>query len=87
MEECAKELDAYLDKELQIYIHDTFLRTIVGNNFDDILRHEFLSEYVILGMVKKEHIQTIYEHHMRLLHIANSMYHIKIGDIEREHRE
>jgi len=87
MEECAKELDTYLDKELQLYIHDTFLRTIVGNKFDDILRHEFLSEYVILGMVKKEHIQAMYNYHMRLLQIVNSMYHIKIGDIEREHRE
>ena len=87
MGECAKELDAYLDKELQIYIHDTFLRTIVGNKFDDILRHEFLSEYVILGMVKKEHIEAMYNYHMRLLQIANSMYHIKIGDTEREQRE
>jgi len=78
MEECAKDLDKYLDEQIDIYIHDTYLRTIVGMDFDSILKHEFMNEYNILGMVKREHMQKIYDFHSRLRQIANLIYDIKL---------
>lgn len=78
MEECARDLDKYLDEQIDIYIHDTYLRTIVGMDFDNILKHEFMHEYNILGMVKREHMQKIYDFHSRLRQIANLIYDIKL---------
>ena len=78
MSECAKELDGYLDKELEIYLHDIFLRTIVGSDFDTIMQNEFLSEYPLLNIVKKEHIETMWQFHSRLKTVANEIYDVKV---------
>ena len=78
MEECAKDLDNYLDEHIDIYIHDTYLRTIVGMDFDNILKHEFMNEYNVLGLVKKEHMQKIYDFHSRLRQVANLVFDVKL---------
>jgi len=78
MEECAKDLDNYLDDNIDIYLHDTYLRTIVGMDFDTILKHEFMNEYNVLGMVKKDHMQKIFDFHERLRQIANLIFDIKL---------
>ena len=75
---CAKELDEYLDKEIDLYLHDIFLRTIVGSEFNTILKNEFLSEYPLLGSIKRKHIHTMFYHHWHLQQIVNSIYDIKI---------
>ena len=76
--ECVKELDEYLDKEIKLYLYDIYLRTIVGNDFDTIMRNEFLSEYPILNNIKKQHIETMWLFHSRLKMVANEMYDIKV---------
>jgi hypothetical protein len=78
MEECAKDLDNYLDEHIDIYIHDTYLRTIVGMDFDNILKHEFMNEYNVLGLVKNEHMQKIYDFHSRLRQVANLVFDVKL---------
>jgi len=78
MEECAKDLDKYLDEHIDIYIHDTYLRTIVGMDFDTILKYEFMNEYNVLGLVKKEHMQKIYDFHSRLRQVANLVFDVKL---------
>jgi hypothetical protein len=78
MVECAKELNDYLNIDNSIYIHDTFLRTVVGSDFDSILRYEFLSEYPILGMIDQRHIRQMAEYHNYLKEVVNTLYDIKI---------
>jgi hypothetical protein len=78
MEECAKDLDKYLDENIEIYLHDTYLRTIVGMDFDNILKHEFMIEYNVLKLVKKEHMQKIFDFHNRLRQIANLVFDVKL---------
>jgi len=78
MEECAKDLDKYLDSNIDIYLHDTYLRTIVGMDFDNILKHEFMIEYNVLKLVKKEHMQKIFDFHSRLRQIANLVFDVKL---------
>jgi hypothetical protein len=78
MSECAKELDAYLDKGIEVYLHDIYLRTIVGSDFDTIMQNEFLSEYPLLNNIKKEHIETMWLFHSRLKTVANEIYDIKV---------
>jgi hypothetical protein len=75
---CAKELDEYLDKELNLYLHDIFLRTIVGSDFDTIMKNEFLSEYPLLGSIKRKHVHTMFYYHWNLQKIVNQIYDIKV---------
>jgi hypothetical protein len=76
--ECAVELSLYLDEHIEIYKHDTYLRTLVGMPFDDILRNEFLNEYQILNLIDQKHIDSIRAYHDRLRGICNTIYHNKI---------
>jgi len=77
-QECIDELNTYLDTDIDIYLHDTYLRTIVGSSFDEILRNEFKSEYVILDSIRREHIQKIREYHENLKDVCNQIFDIKI---------
>lgn len=76
--ECARDLNEYLKTECNIYIHDTYLRTIIGNNFDDILKNEFKTEYDILNLVDKKYITELQNYHDNLRMVANQIYDIKI---------
>ena len=77
-QECIDELNEYLDDEIDIFIHDTYLRTLVGCSFDEILQAEFKSEYVILDSIKREHVQKIRDSHEYLKAICNLIYDTKI---------
>jgi hypothetical protein len=78
MNECAKELNDYLNTDLSIYLHDTFLRTLVGTTFDNILHAEFKSEIEILHLIDRVHIIKILNLHNRIREICNLLYHVKI---------
>lgn len=77
-EQCIQSLNEYLDSELDMYLHDTYLRTIVGCTFDDILRNEFKSEYEILHLIKREHIDKIKNYYIYLREVCNMIYDTKI---------
>ena len=76
--ECAKDLNEYLKTESHIYIHDTYLRTIIGNSFDDILKNEFKTEYDILDLIDQKYIGELRNYHERLRIVANQIYDIHI---------
>ena len=78
MDESAKELNDYLNSNLSIYLHDTFLRTLIGTNFENILHAEFKSEIAILHLIDRVHIVKILDLHNRIREICNRLYHIKI---------
>jgi len=72
--EYIKELNDYIHKHTHIYLHDTFLRTVVGMKFDDILRAEFLADYPLLKYVDICHTEILRVFHERLREICNSIY-------------
>ena len=76
--QCAKELDEYLNDNLDKYIHDTFVRTIIGYNFNQILINEFKSEYAVLNYINKEHINKLEKEYNYIYEVANEIYHIKL---------
>jgi glycosyltransferase involved in cell wall biosynthesis len=78
MSECAKELNEYLTTDLAIYLHDTFLRTIIGNDFENILQNEFKSEIAILHLIDRRHIVKMMDVHNKIRDICNRLYDIKI---------
>lgn len=78
MDECSQELNLYLDDNLSYYLHDTFLYSIVGQSFDDILKSEFKSEYCIVDKIRKEHIDKMRDLYDHLREVSNLIYDIKI---------
>jgi len=78
MHDCAKELDDYLVSEGSIYLHDTYLRTLIGQNFENILQAEFKSEIAILHLIDRTHIVKMLGIHNKLRDICNELYDIKI---------
>jgi glycosyltransferase involved in cell wall biosynthesis len=67
----------YLQENLHIYLHDTFLRTIVGVDFDTILRAEFQQDYPLLEFVDEKHVARIKELWLRLREgVCRKMYRI-----------
>ena len=77
-DECAIELNAYLDDNLSFYLHDTFLYSIVGQSFDEILKSEFKSEYAIVDKIRHEYVGQMQDLHGHLREVSNLLYHIKI---------
>jgi hypothetical protein len=68
----------YLYENIQIYIHDTYLRTLVGCELDYILRSEFMKNYELVEFVDKCHVEKIRDYHHRLRGICNEIYDITI---------
>jgi hypothetical protein len=66
----------YLHENLRIYLHDTFLRTVVGIDFDEILRAEFQSDYPLLDFVDQRHIETIEREWKQLREVCEKLYRI-----------
>jgi hypothetical protein len=78
MHECARELNEYLNTEYKMYLHDTFLRTLIGTDFENILQAEFKSEIAILHLIDRRHIVKILDAHNKLRDLCNQLYDIKI---------
>lgn len=78
MHEAAKELNDYLNDESTIYLHDTYLRTLIGQDFENILQNEFKSEVAILHLVDRIHIVKLLDLHNRLRDICKELYDVKI---------
>jgi hypothetical protein len=64
----------YLYDNIQVYIHDTYLRTLVGCELDYILRSEFMKNYELIEFVDNCHVQKIQDYHHRLRSICNELY-------------
>ena len=68
----------YISENLSIYLHDTYLRTIVGSTFDFILQNELLANYSILESIDKNNIDELKKIHEQLLEICKELYEIPI---------
>lgn len=66
----------YLKDNMDIYIHDTYLRTLVGCDLNYILRAEFMSNYSLIEFVDSCHVEKIAEYHNRLRSVCNELYDI-----------
>jgi hypothetical protein len=68
----------YLKEHMDIYIHDTYLRTLVGCDLDYILRAEFMANYSLIDFVDACHVQKIADYHHRLRTVCNELYDIPL---------
>jgi len=72
------ELDKYIKENIDIYKHDTYLRAVVGIQFDDIMQKEFKADYGLLPYVDQTPLIEILKYWQRLRNICNELYDIKI---------
>ncbi len=68
----------YLYKNLDVYLHDVFLRTIVGCDLDYILKSEFLVDYDLLPYVDVCHVADIRERHEYWRTVVSKLYDIPL---------
>jgi hypothetical protein len=68
----------YLYENMDIYIHDTYLRTLVGCNLEYILQAEFMSNYSLIDFIDSCHVKKIADYHHRLRAICNELYDIPL---------
>ena len=68
----------YLYKNLDVYLHDVFLRTIVGCDMDYILRMEFRNDYDLLSYVDESHANKMREKHEYWRSICAKLYDVKL---------
>ena len=72
-----EELNLYLNENLSVYLHDTYLRSVVGLEFDAILQKGFTADYPLLAYVEYKHIQVLKEYWEYLRTLCNEIYDIK----------
>jgi len=64
----------FVDENMPAFLHDTYLRTLVGCDLDTILRSEFLGNYVILDYLDRKHIDKITELHTHVKQVCGELY-------------
>ena len=64
----------YLKDNIHIFLHDTYLRTLVGCDLDTILRAEFQNNYTIIYCVDQRHIVQITELYNRVKCVCAKIY-------------
>jgi hypothetical protein len=68
----------YLYEHLDVYLHDVFLRTIVGCKMDYILQAEFRTDYDLLPYVDDCHTKKMRDFHEYLKEVCNKLYDIPL---------
>jgi len=68
------EWNDYLYQNLHIYMHDVYLRTVVGCDFDYILQKEFHVDYKYLEFVDPIHVDTLRRYHDRVRGLCERIY-------------
>ena len=64
----------YLYENIDIYIHDTYLKTVVGIDIDRILASEFRQDYALIDYIDQGHVDKIREYHTRIRTICLKIY-------------
>ena len=72
-----KEYNHFLNENMHAFMHDLFVLSISGIEFDVFLKREFLANYAILDYVDQNHIHKLKEKHKNWTTIFQSMYEIK----------
>ena len=70
--------DEYVYENMPIFLHDTYLRTIIGNDLQRILKSEFLENFAILPYVDKNHEEKIKKKYNYLRQLCNELYDLKL---------
>lgn len=73
-----EEWERFLNKNIEIFLHDTFLKTIVGYDIEKIYKTEFLDNYVLIDSIKKEPLDRIYGKYNYIRSVCEKLYDVQI---------
>ena len=68
----------FVDENMPAFLHDTYLRTLVGCDLDTILRSEFLGNYVIMDYVDRKHVDRITELYTHVKQVCGQLYDLSL---------
>jgi hypothetical protein len=67
-------LNEYLHENISVYLHDTYLRTLIGVKLDDILNAEFKANAPLLEYVDVCHVEQIKGLYDRVCNVCDKIY-------------
>ena len=76
-EEYISNFNTFVKTNKDIFMHDLFVLSITGIDFDAFLKREFLANYEILEYIDQQHIQLLKEKHRKFTTFFQSIYEIK----------
>ena len=65
-------------ENLNIFLHDTYLKTLVGYDFVKIMKTEFFENYELLDSINGEPKHKLISLHNRLLEVCEQLYDTKL---------
>ena len=68
----------YLNKNLHYYLHDTFVRTVMGTSFNKIVQSEFLRDYPYIDFIDMIHTEKMLNIHTMVKEACNKSFDIPI---------
>jgi hypothetical protein len=64
----------FVCENMPAFLHDTYLRTLVGCDLDTILRSEFLGNYVIVDYLDRKYVDMITELYTHVKQVCGELY-------------
>lgn len=69
----------YIQENISVFLHDTYLRSIIGYSFKNILQTEFKNNYVLLPYVNNTEIKKLKNLHDEVIHVTTLLYDIPLS--------
>jgi hypothetical protein len=66
----------YLYENIGVFVHDTYLRTVVGVAFEDTLRAEFRANYALLEFVDPVHVEKMRARYEEVVRVCTLLYDV-----------
>lgn len=76
--EYLKDWNEYVSENINIFLHDTYLRSIIGYKFDRILKAEFRYNHSLTEHIDKTHIAKLKELYDKIIKVSDEIYDIKL---------
>jgi hypothetical protein len=76
--EYTKTWETFIKSNVNVFLHDTFLKTLVGYDMEKIFETEFLHNCVLLNSIEREPIEKMTQLHTDLREICDTLYDIKL---------
>ena len=70
--------ERFVNNNIEIFLHDTFLKTIVGYDIHKIYETEFLDNYVLIDSIKNEPLDRIYSKYSYIRSVCEKLYDVQI---------
>ena len=78
-EKYKNDWESFVLENIEIFLHDTYLKTIVGFTLEDIIKGEFLHNYKLLDKINNEPKERIEKLYYYLRSVCNKIFDTKLS--------